>query len=213
MPGRWRVVARISGFRLWQAEVVLAPGERRTIDVGPLDPGVTIAGTVVDAAGAPVGGATVSLLDGTWNSLGSATKDDGAFTPLSAPPGPVVVEVVAEGYVITRTRIDASFGMPPVRLRLFRGGCAEVRVRRANGDPVTATPVVATRPDASMVAAASPSGPFVPASFGEHLVTDEQGVVRIHAAPGTYHVRIGSVAEVEVRIEDERTSVWTVTAR
>ena len=209
-PGRWRIVARIEGFRPWVRELVLAPGERRVVDVGPLDAAVSVTGAVVDPAGAPVEGARVSLVDGTWDAIAKATEADGAFGPIATSVGRAVFHVFAQGFAPSRVALDARPGLPPVRVVVHRGGFAEVRVRHADGSPATSVPLRVRYPDADEE---------VTTWFDDPLVTDARGVCRVYAEPGRYRVRIGDGTqsevvigvEIDVEIEDERTTVWTAT--
>ncbi|MCP3918193.1 MAG: sigma-70 family RNA polymerase sigma factor [bacterium] len=90
--GRRRLLVRAAGLALWRGVAEVTPGERSAIDVR-LEPGMSVAGTVTDATGAPVDAALVyatrrqfSGLPDLRHSTATRTGPDGNFVLAGVTP-------------------------------------------------------------------------------------------------------------------------------
>ena len=115
------------------ARLPLIPGSR---DVGTLvlDAAGAVSGTVVDADGAPVGGATVT----TWGGRTTTTTPDGSFRIDRLLPGDDCVEVRADGAPIAEVEfmVVASSEVEGVEVRLRPSRWLSGRVVDRRGQPV-----------------------------------------------------------------------------
>ena len=141
-----RVVVDAPGFaRLRKSAVAPAGG---TVDLGEvlLDPGLDGGGRVVDGAGEPVEGATISF--GVERSAGQAaitTDENGNFVVPHFPRGRTDFTVSAVGFVPTTATLESP-ASGPVVVTLRRGARLTVRVLDAEGAPAVGTRVRWTRP-------------------------------------------------------------------
>jgi carboxypeptidase family protein len=125
------IVIRAEGFAtIWVDDVLERPD-----GVIVLEPGLPLAGTVVDGDGAPVEGASVHCSRGGWGDL-VFTDDAGRFR-LEGLPGarddPCGLLVMREGYV--RARASASAGDESVRVVLSGRGGIFGKIVHADGKP------------------------------------------------------------------------------
>ncbi|MCU0724416.1 MAG: carboxypeptidase regulatory-like domain-containing protein [Planctomycetes bacterium] len=147
----WAVAA---GYRLAKREgIVVRVPEKTTVDI-VLDRGNSIAGVVLDAAGAPVAGATVGvrgdsvgmvmrpggdfreqILRGSWSSQ-AVTGGDGRFTLTGFEEEPVDISVRAPGYAPGEAAGVAP-GTRDLEIRLARPG----RITGTVVDAATEAPV------------------------------------------------------------------------
>lgn len=132
-PGQHELVASAAGHRASRLTVSVPPGGTASVDV-LLDTGLTIAGKVVDAAGAPIAGAALwaypaEVMTGqqqdveAMRPLQATSADDGSFTLRGLEERSYALGASATGYVQRSVT-------PPVR--------------RPGGDPVVLT-LTATR--------------------------------------------------------------------
>ena len=115
--------ARAEGY---EAEYVtvdpIAPGATAEATELLLLPETRIVGTVYGPDGAPLGGATVALLEGQDERVVTQSDDTGAFEITGLGDGAVVVEGRHEGHVSTRVEVALSRGAEiPVELHLSHG--------------------------------------------------------------------------------------------
>jgi hypothetical protein len=126
---------------------------RRTTDVGVVRVrrGGVVRGTVVEASGEPIAGATVRLLgpgdDAIWlHDLTAETDPSGAFEIRGAPEGPqqVVASHADHAPADARVDVDSARGPAEARLVLGRGGRVEGSARKRDGTPLTGLRVTAS---------------------------------------------------------------------
>ncbi len=127
----------VDGFRPVDAGT-LRPNSEGVADAGEirLDRGLTIAGTVLDRAGAPVAGASVSAGERTGRSAADGTFEVPGFDPLPVEdPASAEVEVTAEkdGWVLVAPVGGVRPGQRDVIVRLVRAAAVVGRV--VAGDP------------------------------------------------------------------------------
>ena len=158
-----------------------------------LDPGAVVAGIVVDAAGAPVSGATLAILSqgedaeaGERNALDFftrrvfvATDAKGAFATRVAEGAKALRAVVeVAGFPTTMSREFAA-GDTAVRIVLARGAVLEVTaLDAATGRPVAGAQAVAMVSEGKSIEAKESGGGIL---YG---VTDDRGVVAFATGPG-----------------------------
>jgi carboxypeptidase family protein len=187
-----------------------------TTEVGAirLSPGGTIRGTVSDAAGAPVAGATINVRGAGRDYMGPGIEPQGVSDPAGAfevtglAPGPVEVWASHPNYAgerVSGIEIDPAKGVAEARIVLRQGGRIEGWVRRRDGSPIGGAYVsLATQ------ASGPTSGP------GRLVTSSAGGFLAEHVPAGrvtvTLMIRSGSAytsaqgTEVDVR-EGETTPV------
>jgi hypothetical protein len=107
-PGTWTLRISAFGHGSVTRTVTVAAGDRPTVDVTLTADGAgRIAGTVTGTAGAPVGGASVTL-EGT--PLATTTAADGGYSLPTVPAGGYVLRVQAAGYGQQRLPITVHSG-------------------------------------------------------------------------------------------------------
>jgi protocatechuate 3,4-dioxygenase beta subunit len=162
IPGRYRVEIAHPGAEPYQGEeIVLGPGERRDLGMLALRAGVTIGGRVMDATGAGLEGArvTVAGVEATAGALGLQTSTDpsGRFE-LTLPAGKYRVSATAPGHGAAQVAIElgAASAPAPIELRLVR---AEARleglIRDTGGRPLARARLIAFTGEAAASASAS----------------------------------------------------------
>src|SRR5262245_23633691 len=87
--------------------------------------GLRVAGSVADAQGAAVVGATVALTPDRGPGLTGRTGSDGAFSFESVAPGSYILVVDSPGFARTRQAVTVAAGMAPVAVTLQVAGLAE----------------------------------------------------------------------------------------
>jgi hypothetical protein len=132
------------GFATLRRTVTVAT--RAVVDLGDvrLDPGVPIAGRVVDPEDHPVAGARVEA--GGRDQV--AADANGAFVLDHVTPGPIEVEASADGFLGARQDVDARAGTGPLVLRLARGALVRALVRASDRKPADDARLVAILLDA-----------------------------------------------------------------
>jgi len=112
-PGRRVITASGGGYLYARAEVDLAPGESRTIEVN-LRRGLPAGGTVLDEQGAPIDGASVSIWQTDEDELDhrqEATTDElGRWKVDGLAPAPGRLTVGAVGHYNLRQEIEVREG-------------------------------------------------------------------------------------------------------
>jgi hypothetical protein len=156
-----------------------------------------ITGQVVSEDGRPLADAVIFLnrifarVPGP--PLTATTDSEGRFRSASLDPGLYVVNAMLPGYSLPEVPTDANdfrYRRPGdfVNITLVKGGVITGTVRDANGDPVVAVMVRATR----VRDAAGRSSTVRFANFSPEKMTDDRGIYRIYGLPpGAYVVSAG----------------------
>jgi hypothetical protein len=177
-----------------------------------------LAGTLDDAGGAAVAGATIEVLSGTGKGRNAVTDADGTFSIDMLPSGRVRVRVTHPDYPADELEATASAGQR-VRLRLALGGYVEgVLLDATSGEPIAGMTIDAKGPAGTRAEATSDAkgqwklGPLKPGTWrieaklpGFIAVTRDVDVPASRA-PGTTSVR-------DVRIDLERGALVGGTVR
>jgi hypothetical protein len=130
------------------APIALAPRSAAQIGTAGLaiDDGAMVAGTVVDAGGLPIKGATVVLRAGDRVSTTGSTDATGAFHVRTRPGtfGVTVVAPLAAGGLEARLTdpglvVDATAPTPPLTIKLQTGGLVTGTVALSATDPTSIT--------------------------------------------------------------------------
>jgi hypothetical protein len=165
-----------SGYAPWTRDVETRTGE--TLDLGEirLEVGVEVAGTLTDAQGKPVGGASIGT-DAT-RAEDTQSAADGTFRLAHLPRQAVALSITAEGFVDVEVPVE-----PPVtglRITLSRGGVLVGTVREpAGGRALTDLSVQVRDPQSDDATGRSAwSG------------VDERGAFRARLLPGRYVVEV-----------------------
>lgn len=143
-PGKWLVAASHPDYETAGTRISVA-GSAPIEDVEiVLGPGITVTGFVVDAEGAPVGGAEIELrwqFGGVLEKTGQA-DGTGRFELRGLPPAPVEIAAIADGGRSDSEALDLSAGAPEQAIILTLENTAQIRgvVMRA-GEPVPSAQV------------------------------------------------------------------------
>ena len=202
-----RAPAAVSGIKV-------AAG--RTADVGTvrLSAGGTVRGLVVDAASAPVMGASVTVSGpgrGFMRPTVPATTDPGgAFELRGVEPGTVQVMASHPSYAtasVAGIEVDPTRGPAEVRVVLSQGGRIEGHVRARDG-ALPAGAVVTVRSVRPGVTWFGPNGPALEpvgadgAFTMEHVPTGPVSVVLMSGAAGQYR----STSQVDTQVREGETT-------
>jgi hypothetical protein len=160
-----------------------------TTDVGRIRLGVggVIRGMVVDSAGAPILGATVSIVGQSSSASdgSTATGVEGVFELSGLAPGTVELTAVhpeyAEGHA-SGIEVDPAQGPAEARIVLSAGGRIEGALRRRDGLPVAKARV------AIMPLPAAGGFAFAPDML--RPLRDDGSFSSEHVAPGRYRVMV-----------------------
>jgi hypothetical protein len=185
-PGRFRIC--VDGFVPSVRSVNLHSGEQVVVDVDRLDPGARVVGRVVDADGAAVAGATVTVDDRLGGRRKTESGDDGAFTAPPVAPGPARLVVSSPRFVDRTFAVTASPDAPPVEFRLFHGGRLRVVAVDAKGWPVVGSELRIVDADGAAVDPAPR--------------TDHRGRCDVRVMPGKCAVFVGDAKLGESTIVD-----------
>ena len=101
--------------------------------------GISLAGTVTDAAGKPLAKALVVWGDDPYQQEGRQevrTDDRGRFSLPPLQPGPLTVTVVAEGWAPDLRKVEITRENPTVDFQLARGAKLRFAFVDANGEPI-----------------------------------------------------------------------------
>lgn len=141
----WLVVAaRAAGYGTATVPLMMpsTAGAKLTAELR-LEPGYSIAGTVVDDSGAPIAGAQVTAESGELLSLvdprydGARTGDDGAFALTGVAGGKLRVIARHPEYADASTEtLEVSSDLDGLKLVMDRGGVVAGRVISKAGEPV-----------------------------------------------------------------------------
>lgn len=132
--GACTVTVQATGFVTLVREVEVAPGADTSLGELVLDRGLSIEGSVVDAQGRPVDGATVGL--GPPDIPVVETDATGRFTMTNRAAGEVRAFATAEGFTRAHVKYVLAPGCAPLVITLRRGGVLRGTVRDAAGRPV-----------------------------------------------------------------------------
>ena len=201
----------------------------RQTDVGPvtLGGGGSVVGSVVDADGQGVPGATV-LVERDSNvhtgDLTAQTDSAGAFEVRGVPPGRVDVIARHPAYVPGRLRgvdVDPEKEPSPVRVVLTRGGRVEGRARHRDGSPfvggrVQVYPARGGLPGGLDLAPTGADGSFVlehvPAgTMSVNLMTFVPSHPSVGGSPGL--TILGGVATREAEVREGETTAVDIATR
>jgi hypothetical protein len=156
--GEHLIVISVPGWPTLEAPLTIRDGLSVELGNVQLDEGAALRGRIVDAAGSPVGSASVSV-----EGESAASREDGSFEFAHVARGRHGLSATHEAFVETTVVVELTKDAGPVVVRLSRGGVIrgvlkqggterEFRLRFAregNGDPFDREMVVATpRPDA-----------------------------------------------------------------
>ncbi|MFN3649991.1 MAG: carboxypeptidase regulatory-like domain-containing protein [Armatimonadota bacterium] len=114
IPGDYRVEVFASGYLPSSATFTLEPRGRQTVNLTLSNTPAAeaaVSGLVVDAAGQPVTGARVEILDGPQRGRSDVTGPDGAYAFTALAPGSYVLAATARGFgrvVETVNVVDAE---------------------------------------------------------------------------------------------------------
>lgn len=226
-PGTYALRVRASGAgEASRTGVKVVAG--RTTDVGTiaLERGGVVTGTVIDADGQGIPGATVLALRDVHNRRRDDPKAEtdaaGAFEIRGVRPGKVEVQVSHPAYVsggASGVEVDPEKDPTPVRIVLVRGGRIEGRARHRDGRPFEDGRIMISSPGGAGPAGEPP--PLLPdGSFvAEHVPAGRAQVYLLARVPS--HPSVGgsaglttfagaAISEVEVH-EGETVSVELVT--
>ena len=218
--GRYVIQARAPKHGEAAAQAVVGAG--RTTDVGAvrLRPGGTVRGTVVDAAGEPVAGASVRVETGTPRALDSIAQTDGrgAFEIAGVPPGQFHVAARHPAFAPGRApaEIESETDTVDVRVVLPRGGRVEGVVRRRDGEPFAGGQVIVLAGPAPLGWNAGGSRVTVAddGSFAlEHAPAGRARVLLLMPATTTGVPAHQSILQREVDVLDGETTRLDITTR
>lgn len=214
-PGRLTLSATARGYQSYeQSGVVVEPGEDRDDLRVVMQPGAVITGHVTDAGGAPLPGASVSLLDsgqrfGFGSSQSATTDADGLYRMDGVAPGEHSLAADHPQQVRAVRDLTVTLGDNRLDFRLERGLSVSGRVVDAGGAPVAGARV------------SLGTGDGVQSFFsGDGQVSDDAGAFTFDGVePGSYRltaqkegyapgfggapvvVAAAPVRDVEVRLE------------
>jgi hypothetical protein len=151
-PATYRIRIERPGFDAQESEVTLGGGANTVIDTTQLSASNGgIQGLVTDAAGAPLGGVTVTLRSGTIEQVSTTptTGNVGVFQIDNLPtPRTYVLTFTKEGYSDSTIALDLAGGESREGLRTtLVGGSATVTgtVRDSGGNPLGGVGITVTR--------------------------------------------------------------------
>lgn len=189
-PGPQPVSVCAAGFAPWLGECEVTAHGTSVVHV-LLEPGVTCAGIVVQADGAPVAGASVAVHDeedehpvrgaGRLSHLQTRSGADGAFTLRGLPAGGVELRAHTGGRLTTARVVGEPGETVACELRLEEGRALRGRVVDERGAPV---------PDVRI----SVSGAR---SLFAHVVTDAEGRFEVPQCPDTVSLVVSGAVEPE----------------
>lgn len=130
-PGAAEVAVLVPGFVPFRRAVTARPGEEIDLGPVPLDPGLSLAGRVLDPGGKPVAGAWVREAPHRPGSPVAKTDADGCFVLEHLPTGELSLAAQAKGFVAARATVDVAAATAPVELRLRAGGTLALRLFEA----------------------------------------------------------------------------------
>jgi hypothetical protein len=117
-----------------------AQEKRAPVPSGTVQPGVGLTGTVKDASGAAVGGATVTVTDGAGRAAGAAIADQaGAYRVEGLAPGVYEVTTQARGFESQTTKgVEVKQAQATVANVALKVGAATETVEVSEADAVQA---------------------------------------------------------------------------
>jgi hypothetical protein len=179
-----------------------------------------LAGTIDDAAGATVAGATVEMLAGPHAGRRAVSGADGTFTIDLLPAGTHRVRVTHPDYPPVELEADASTGgRTRARLRIPLGGAvAGVLLEAATGTPIAGMLIVADGPGAATADATTDNtgqftlGPLAPGRW--KIVIKQPGYLPLtHALDVSAARAPGATSVRDVRLELQRGALVGGTVR
>jgi hypothetical protein len=178
-----------------------------------------LAGTLDDAAGAPIPGARIEIVGGAADGRGTVVGPDGTFTLDMLPRGHLRVRVSHPDYPTDELDAVASSTGDRVRLKLALGGAVEgALVDAATGDPLASMTITAAGPSGATAETSTDKaghyklGPLRPGHWKlevhqpGYLATERELDVPASHAPGAVSVR-------DVRIDLARGALLGGTVR
>lgn len=189
-PGSYQVNVLYGGYNFTEPSIYVAPGVATNLTLG-LTPG-RVSGTVRDASGAPVPGATVALGNSTGVIATVVANDTGSYSIASAGPGNYTV--TATGPTVGYRSPGALVAFPTV------GSSASVNLTEtamstvsfsvtANGAPAAGIPVRFVPLAAYANASASPIGALEDSTTnGTTFTSSSSGTVAAALPAGAYSV-------------------------
>jgi len=136
--GGMTLVVRVDGYADLPFELDLQPGAEHDLGVVELSTGALLVGRVVDATGAPIQGAEITVT-AAWSFDGKLglTDDDGRFVIGLMARAEYSVEITAPGYMGQDSTLAVKSATEELDVTLLRGGVVHGRVTSANGAGVS----------------------------------------------------------------------------
>ncbi|HEX7181544.1 MAG TPA: carboxypeptidase regulatory-like domain-containing protein [Thermoanaerobaculia bacterium] len=145
-PGAVLVLADHDRYRQVERPLDLRPGVNR-IDL-VLEPGLAVAGRVVDEAGDPVAGAQVRLAEAGADSASARSRADGSFRLTGLSAGRHSLEASREGFSPAQLTVElVETPVEGIELRLERGAILEGRLLGLDAGDLARVKVSAFSPE------------------------------------------------------------------
>jgi RNA polymerase sigma factor (sigma-70 family) len=136
MPARFGVAASATtneSGKVYLAEADLLNGTAEMV----LQPGLVVAGAVVDDSGTPIAGVTVTADHGWRNPLANQITDaNGRFRFANASARPMALTVQADGFAPRDMTVQPGRGTADISLALSKGAPLLIRVTSTTGKPI-----------------------------------------------------------------------------
>jgi hypothetical protein len=129
--GRWRIAASAAGFVPHAEVIALAPGARAAVDFTLAPGGAELTGTITDATGGPIAGATIAVapaggaLMGEPTVVAAATADEQGRYRVTVAIGAARVTASHPEYVAMTSPVEVSASGARLDFSLVPGGAIE----------------------------------------------------------------------------------------